>query len=111
MPVSNETLSRSRRESQVVEDITSETAERLMMTEKLINELNETWEEKIRKSEEIRRQRSEFYTFFLLTWNIAHKHWLHPALTYATTGCTGELTLLLLILNETYYSGVKSKDC
>jgi len=32
-------------------------AERLKMSEKLISELNETWEEKIRKSEEIRRQR------------------------------------------------------
>jgi len=61
MPVTNETLSRSRRESQLVDDVTSDTAERLIMTEKLIKELNETWEEKIRKSEEIRRQR--FNTF------------------------------------------------
>ena len=60
MPVTNDTLSRSRRESQCVDDVTSETAERLKMTEKLIHELNETWEEKIRKSEEIRRQRCEF---------------------------------------------------
>jgi len=65
MPVTNDTLSRSRRESQVVDDVTSETAERLKMTEKLIQELNETWEEKIHKSEEIRRQRCE-YTFSIV---------------------------------------------
>jgi len=91
-PVTNEALNRTRRESsqqlllvrcnynddtncsssseslQLVDDDvgvtnTSETAERLMMTEKLIKELNETWEEKIRKSEEIRRQR--FNTLFM----------------------------------------------
>ena len=31
--------------------------ERLKLSEKLILELNETWEEKMRKTEEIRRQR------------------------------------------------------
>jgi len=62
-PVTNDALNRTRHESSqlVVDDAavttTSETAERLMMTEKLIKELNETWEEKIRKSDEIRRQR------------------------------------------------------
>ena len=60
MPVTNDTLSRSRRESRLVDDSASDTAERLMMTEKLIRELNETWEEKIRKSEEIRRQRYNY---------------------------------------------------
>ena len=57
MPVSNESLSRTRHESQLIDDAASDAAERLIMTEKLIRELNETWEEKIRKSEEIRRQR------------------------------------------------------
>ena len=32
--------------------------ERLKMTEKLILELNETWEEKMRRTEQIRRERS-----------------------------------------------------
>jgi len=62
MPVCNEAVSRTRHESgaqsQLIDDTTaSDAAERLIMTEKLIRELNETWEEKIRKSEEIRRQR------------------------------------------------------
>ena len=57
MPVTNDALSRTRHESQLVDDTASDAAERLVMTEKLIKELNETWEEKIRKSEEIRRQR------------------------------------------------------
>jgi len=58
MPVTNDSLSRTRHESsQLVDDTASDTAERLIMTEKLIDELNETWEQKIRKSEEIRRQR------------------------------------------------------
>jgi len=57
MPVTNESLSKTRHESQLIEDATSDAAERLIATEKLISELNETWEEKIRKSEEIRRQR------------------------------------------------------
>jgi len=60
MPVTNDALSRTRHESQLDDDAASDAAERLVMTEKLIKELNETWEEKIRKSEEIRRQRFDY---------------------------------------------------
>lgn len=57
-PVSNDAVNRTRHESRLVDDAAaSDAAERLLMTEKLISELNQTWEEKIRKSEEIRRQR------------------------------------------------------
>jgi len=64
MAVCNEAINRPRQESeghtQLIDDTTaSDAAERLIMTEKLIRELNETWEEKIRKSDEIRRQRYE----------------------------------------------------
>ena len=37
-----------------------ETIERLKESEKLISELNETWEEKMRKTEEIRKERDAF---------------------------------------------------
>jgi len=57
MPATNDALSRTRHELPLDDDTASDAAERLVMTEKLIKELNETWEEKIRKSEEIRRQR------------------------------------------------------
>jgi len=43
--------------TQLIDDAASDAADRLAATEKLIRELNETWEEKIRKSDEIRRQR------------------------------------------------------
>jgi len=43
--------------TQLIDDAASAAADRLAATEKLIRELNETWEEKIRKSDEIRRQR------------------------------------------------------
>jgi len=33
-------------------------AERLRISEKLISELNETWEEKLQKAEQIRKERS-----------------------------------------------------
>ena len=46
-----------KRHSSGTMDQNEDTAERLKMTEKLILELNETWEEKIRKSDEIRKQR------------------------------------------------------
>ena len=60
IPVANDSLSRTRHESQFIDDAASDAAERLVMTEKLIDELNETWEQKIRKSEEIRRHRYDY---------------------------------------------------
>jgi len=66
MPVTNEAFSRTRHESQLGYD---DAAERLIMSEKLITELNETWEEKIRKSEEIRRQRYSMRQLRLNTWS------------------------------------------
>jgi len=47
-------ISNSRRNSVVNEDA----AERLRISEKLISELNETWEEKLQKAEQIRKERS-----------------------------------------------------
>ena len=49
-------MTRSRKESLTMDD--GENAiERLQMSEKLIAELNESWEEKLRKTEAIRKER------------------------------------------------------
>ena len=47
---------RMRRESVTI-DGGEDAIERLKMSEKLISELNETWEEKLRKTDTIRRDR------------------------------------------------------
>ena len=47
---------RSRTESVTI-DGGEDAIEQLKLSEKLISELNETWEEKMRKTEEIRKQR------------------------------------------------------
>jgi kinesin family member 1 len=47
------------RNSSVTMDGGEDTIERLKMTEKLIAELNETWEEKMRRTEQIRKERFE----------------------------------------------------
>jgi len=46
----------SRRNS--VADGNEDAAERLRISEKLISELNETWEEKLQRAEQIRKERS-----------------------------------------------------
>lgn len=56
-----------KRHSSGTMDQNEDTAERLKMTEKLILELNETWEEKIRKSDEIRKQRYLTVCFWVLS--------------------------------------------
>jgi len=38
--------------------VNEDAAERLRISEKLISELNETWEEKLQKAEQIRKERS-----------------------------------------------------
>ena len=50
-------ISDSRRNSMVA-DGNEDAAERLRISEKLISELNETWEEKLQKAEQIRKERS-----------------------------------------------------
>jgi kinesin family member 1 len=45
------------RKNSVIGDASEDTAERLRMSEKLISELNETWEEKLTKTELIRKER------------------------------------------------------
>jgi len=50
-------ISISRRNSMVA-DGNEDAAERLRISEKLISELNETWEEKLQKAEQIRKERS-----------------------------------------------------
>ena len=50
---------RNRKES-VVMDGEEDALDRLKMSEKLISELNETWEEKLKKTEEIRKERFVF---------------------------------------------------
>ena len=47
---------RNRKDSVTIEN-GEDAIERLKMSEKLISELNETWEEKMRKTEEIRKDR------------------------------------------------------
>jgi len=42
----------------MVADGNEDAAERLRISEKLISELNETWEEKLQKAEQIRKERS-----------------------------------------------------
>ena len=42
----------------MVADSNEDAAERLRISEKLISELNETWEEKLQKAEQIRKERS-----------------------------------------------------
>jgi len=49
-------ISDSRRNS-LVTDSNEDAAERLRISEKLISELNETWEEKLQKAEQIRKER------------------------------------------------------
>ena len=49
-------LSRNRKPS-VTTDTGEDALERLKLSEKLILELNETWEEKMRKTEAIRKER------------------------------------------------------
>jgi len=49
-------ISNSRRNSMVA-DGNEDAAERLRISEKLISELNETWEEKLQKAEQIRKER------------------------------------------------------
>jgi len=44
----------------MVADGNEDAAERLRISEKLISELNETWEEKLQKAEQIRKERSVF---------------------------------------------------
>jgi len=41
----------------MVADGNEDAAERLRISEKLISELNETWEEKLQKAEQIRKER------------------------------------------------------
>jgi len=50
-------ISNSHRNSMVA-DSNEDAAERLRISEKLISELNETWEEKLQKAEQIRKERS-----------------------------------------------------
>jgi len=50
-------IGNSRRNS-LVADGNEDAAERLRISEKLISELNETWEEKLQKAEQIRKERS-----------------------------------------------------
>jgi len=52
-------ISTSRRNS-MAGDGNEDAAERLRISEKLISELNETWEEKLQKAEQIRKERSVF---------------------------------------------------
>lgn len=49
-------LKRSRKASITMES-GEDVVERLKMSEKLISELNETWEEKMKKTEDIRKER------------------------------------------------------
>jgi len=42
----------------MVADANEDAAERLRISEKLISELNETWEEKLQRAEQIRKERS-----------------------------------------------------
>ena len=49
-------LARSRKDSVTI-DGGEDAIERLKMSEKLISELNETWEEKMRRTEQIRKER------------------------------------------------------
>jgi len=75
MPVTNGHLSRTRHESGLVSD-DEDTAERLKTSEKLISELNETWEEKIRKSDEIRKHRFCFALNTMITnITVQHNRW------------------------------------
>jgi kinesin family protein 1 len=53
----NELCSTRSRKSSVTIDGGEDAIERLKMTEKLIAELNETWEEKMRRTEMIRKER------------------------------------------------------
>lgn len=50
-------MTESRRNSMGV-DSNEDALERLQMSEKLISELNETWEEKLKRTEQIRKERS-----------------------------------------------------
>lgn len=56
----NELCSTRSRKSSVTIDGGEDAIERLKMTEKLIAELNETWEEKMRRTEMIRKERQVF---------------------------------------------------
>lgn len=56
--VSKEKIYNSCRRNSLVADGNEDAAERLRISEKLISELNETWEEKLQKAEQIRKERS-----------------------------------------------------
>ena len=62
-------MSRSRKESVTI-DGGEDAIERLKMSEKLIEELNETWEEKMKKTEKIRIERYTSYYLIAFLYHI-----------------------------------------
>ena len=66
----SETGDKRRRTTSLTMDNGEDAIERLEMTEKLILELNETWEEKMKRTEQIRQERSEIQV--LVTVSVIH---------------------------------------
>jgi len=96
--VGKERIINNSRRNSMVADGNEDAAERLRISEKLISELNETWEEKLQKAEQIRKERS------VATITLPYHTWMNALVVFVWLQETPLLTYFSRILVAVTYT-------